>query len=269
MKKTVVIPFHDGEQYLKYSLPSLRDLPVDEFVIIFDRISAKMQRLFERYFPKNQRPKCKFLLIREPSEENCKIINMPEEALKKWVHARARIFNMGLGMAEGDLLFVSAEDIILDPKNFDERFWEDPDVGMVDFRYKNYEPDGINIRNAWLWILVKIVDRIGRRKATQRSGIYGVRKSVFDSLGIEDVPTEEDWLRRRIVEHGFKHIHIIDHKKNIHMRTSQDKERQLMQGKTRYLQGDSILKVLGHCVLYLKPYVVLGFIKERMKHARD
>lgn len=266
MKKSVVIPFHDGERYLKYSLPPLAKLPVDEFVIIFDRVSDNLRTLFEFYFPKSQRHKCKFIIRRTPSKVNCKTVGLDDDHLKDWTYDRAKIFSMGLRLAEGDLLFVSAEDIVLDPCNFDEEYWMDKGVGMVDFRYLNYEPRGLNLRNAWLWNLTKFVDRFGRRGATQESGIYGVRKSVYEQIGgLEDVPTEEDWLRRRVKESGFKHVHVTRNKGNIHLRTSQDKERQLMQGKTRFLQGQGLVKVLGHGLLYFKPYVILGYVQEMLR----
>jgi hypothetical protein len=248
MKKSLIIAFHNGAKYLKYSLPVLRNCEIDELVCVFDKVDAELITEFFAHIPVEVMDKLKII----------------ENHEQTWQHIRAEVFQKALSKASGDILYVSAEDIKLDPRNFNDDFWFNSNVGFVDFRYTEYDPTSIGLRSCWEIILTKILDKLLTRKATQRSGIFAVRKQIFDKIGLEDVPTEEDWFRRRVKEHGYKHVHVIAHK-NHHMRPCHSKDRQLLQGASRYRQGYSLSKVIGHVLLHFKPLVLTGYIKEKRR----
>lgn len=261
LTKSLVCAFHDGEALLDIVLPWLVKLPVDDFVFVFDNPSAEMLRIFDRYVKGNFRANCQIVILRDNPEG---YTNFGPN--KCWKYRRAYVFNVGFSLAVGDLIYVCAEDLILDHANFDEKFFADNLVAMVDFRYRNYNPFCLNIRPAFEWALSGLMDHIRKDSATQRSGVFVIRKRVFRVIGFEDVPTEEDWLRKRVVGMGFKHFHVIGNKGNWHLRPGYTKDRQFLQGVSRFHQGHGFVRVLGHTILWLKPYVLKGFLYAKLSN---
>lgn len=249
LKKSLVVGVHDGLKYLPYTLPYVSALTlclVDEVVFILDRVDDMdaYRKLIAKWVP--IKSKIYFKLS------------------KKWEYGPAETFNLGLSMCSGDILYVSAEDIALDPNNFKDEYWEDEDVAMVDFRYYQRDPFKWNFHVKWDNMILKVSDRVFRY-GTVRSGIFGVRREVFEELGgLKDCPTEEDFLRKDIIERGYKHLHIKS-AENYHLRPSYDRARQIMQGISRREQGFSLKKTIAHSILHLKPFVLYGYLKRQRK----
>ena len=175
-----------------------------------------------------------------------------------WQHRPAETFSYGFTHAKGDLLYVSAEDVVLDPENFQEFHWINPQVGMVDFRYYQCDPFRWNFHVTWDTALLKLSDKLFRY-GTVRSGLYGIRRTIYDKVGgLKDCATEEDWLRRDVQALGYIHHHVKS-TNNFHLRPSYDKQRQLMQGISRRKQQYSLLRTIAHSILHLKPWVFKGY----------
>lgn len=243
LTKSLVVGVHNGYEFLSLTLPPLRNVAVDELIFVLDRVQqvAKYKRLIRYFLPNAQILEKNFAVTKYRPNET---------------------FQYGFNHANGQLLYVSAEDIILDSAEFKDVYWHDPQVGMVDFRYYQKSPFKFNFNVAWDDVLLKISDGVFKY-GTVRSGLYGVRRDVFDEIGgLKDYATEEDWLRKQVIASGFKHVHVkTTH--NYHLRPSFDKQRQIMQGISRKEQGHSFRRVVLHSLLHIKPYVLKGYIQCR------
>jgi hypothetical protein len=240
--KSLIVGVHDGYELLQFSLPSLNIVPVDEVLMVLDRVKNvdKYRRIIHNYVPKAKILEKNFAVRK----------NRPNET-----------FQYGFDHAHGDLLYVSAEDIILDPAEFSDSYWQNPAVGMVDFRYFQRDPFKFNFHVAWDGFLLKFSDVF--HYGTVRSGLYGVRRELLEKIGgLKDSPTEEDWLRKDVMAAGYRCVHVKT-TRNFHLRPVFDKQRQIMQGRSRKEQGFSFARVVLHSVLHLKPYVLEGYVKAR------
>ena len=207
LDKSLVIGVHDGLTYLPFTLRNYAQLPVDEKIFVLDhcRPFSLYEKTIRHFVP------------------DAKIIRKERNETK---YRPCETFSLGLSKAQGNILYVSAEDVILDPKNFDEKYWVDSTVGMVDFRYYQCDPFKFNFHVAWDTLLTKVSDKLGY--GSVRSGLYGIRRDLLDKIGgLKDSPTEEDWLRKDVVQLGYSHVHIKT-TRNLHLRPSYDKTRQLM-----------------------------------------
>lgn len=240
MKKTLVVGVHDGLVYLPFTLPRLKQLPVDETIFVLDHCENE-----EAYIKLIKKTMPNAIII---PKHYAKTKYRPNET-----------FTLGFKHATGELIYVTAEDCLLDPIMFQEKYWRSADVGMVDFRYYPYDPFKTNYHVLWDMALLKISDLFGY--GTVRSGLFGIRREVYDLTGgFRDVPTEEDWLRKDVKKTGYRHVHIKT-TKHLHLRPSYDRKRQIMQGTTRYEQHIAFWRVLAHCCLHLKPLVMLGYLQ--------
>jgi len=242
MQKSLVVGIHDGLNLLHYSLRNLPNLPVDEIIFVLDRCNPLPQYIdrIKMHVP------------------NAQVIVKTEKTAQ---YGPSETFRTGLDKATGELLYVSAEDIILDPTNFSEEYWRDPNVGFVDFRYYQHDPYRFNFHVCWDTMLLTLSDKLFNY-GTTRSGLYGIPRNVYDEAGgIVDSPTEEDWLRKTVVSLGYKHLHIKS-TRNIHLRPSYDRQRQLLQGASRRKQGYSLSRAVAHSILHFKPYVLKGYLQD-------
>lgn len=241
--KSLVVGIHNGYEYLRFSLPSLSLAPVDELILVLDRVDHvdKYKRFIRQVLPNAQILEKNFAIRKFRPNET---------------------FQYGFDHANGDLFYVSAEDVILDTAEFSDSYWQDPEVGMVDFRYYEKDPFKFNFHVAWEGLLLKVSDGLFHY-GTIRSGFFGVRREVLEKVGgLKDYATEEDWLRKEVVASGYRHIHIkTTH--NLHLRPTYDKQRQIMQGISRKEQCHSFARVVLHSFLHLKPYVLKGYIQCR------
>ena len=83
MRISVVIPVHNEERYLRYSLPSLKCLDVDEFVFVLDRCTDHSFDLIIRAMKRAT------IIIKKK---------------KRWRNGCAEAFQMGFDEAKGDVI---------------------------------------------------------------------------------------------------------------------------------------------------------------------
>jgi len=115
---TGILPIHNESYYLRYSLPSLRQIPFSELVCILDRCVDSSEHLIRTYLP------------------HAKILYKDEQT---WTHTRAgETLSRGIEEATSPLIFVLNADIIL-PINIlsvIEKVMRDRRVGSVFFGFR-------------------------------------------------------------------------------------------------------------------------------------
>lgn len=243
MKISVVLPIHNEENYLPYSLPSLIKSQIHELVIILDRCTDNSEKIIR---------KTKF-----PYET--KIVVKKDQ---KWHCPTAEVFEIGFQHTTGDLLYTMAADLIVDPKQFDPHLFDDAD--LIAFFYYNYDLHHYKIKQWYLNFLKKYINisRIWKGKLAWQSGHMAFKRKVWETIHIRDVPSEYDDFQRRALEHGFRYK-FVKNVNNLHLRAGLRKDRQILQGMSRAKRNVHPLLVLGHCFLQIKPYVWIAYWYEK------
>ncbi|RLI52053.1 MAG: hypothetical protein DRP09_18585 [Candidatus Thorarchaeota archaeon] len=241
---SVVMPVHNEEEYLPYSLPSLIKSPIDELVVVLDRCTDHSEKIIRKTrFP------FKVVLI-EKNQQN-------------WRCPTAEVFELGFSFATGDLFYTMAADMIVDPKQFNPKLFEDAD--LISFFYYNYDLHHYKIKQWYLNFLKKYVNISwlwkGKALAWQ-SGHMGFKREVWETLHIRDVPSEYDDFQKRALQHGFRYK-FVKNVNNLHLRVGLRKDRQMLQGMSRAQRNVHPLLVLGHSIVQMKPYVWTSYYYER------
>jgi glycosyltransferase involved in cell wall biosynthesis len=245
LRKTVVIGIHNEEKYLPYCLGSLWNAPVDEFIFVLDRCTDRSEEIVKAF--------TKYHL-------NSKIIHKTK---KSWVQPVIEVFDEGAKHATGDFVFNVPADAAMDLKVFDEKNLRGKPLM---FRYYNYNLYGSKISYAYEKILLRIYDRLGipswqcSMEALPREQSIRGKLPPEDVTGFQKVPLLV--LKNIMVESEKKYFCVQD-TKVLHLRPGLSKEEQLLRGIARYVLKYSPLKVLVHSLLYMKLYVLIGYIQAR------
>jgi len=243
MKISVVIPVHNEEAYLPYSIPSLLKSPIDELVVVLDRCTDKSEEILKQTsFPYEVK------FIKKTSQQ--------------WHCPTAEVFELGFQHTTGDLLYTMAADMIVDPKQFNPRLFGDADI--IAFFYYNYDLHHYKIKQWYLNFLKKYANiaRIWKGKLAWQSGHMAFTREVWETLHLIDTPSEYDSLQKRALQHGFRYKFVKD-VKNLHLRVGLSKSRQKLQGMSRAARNVHPLLVIGHSFLQMKPYVWTSYWLER------
>ena len=245
MKLSVVLPVHNEEAYLPYSLNTLAKAHINELVIVLDRCSDNSEMIIKSFA--------------ELVEYDVKVV---KKNFQHWHCCTAEVFELGLQHTTGDLLYVSAADIIHDLKQFNPTFFKDADV--VSFFYFNFDLHRYKLKQSYMNFMKRYINisRLWKRKLAWRSGLFGCKREVWEKLHLHDVPSEYDDFLERAVKAGYRYKFVKD-MKNLHLRVGLTKDRQMLQGMSRAQRNVHPLMVFGHSMLMLKPYVWLSYWYER------
>lgn len=241
---SVVLPVHNEEEYLPFSLNALVKAPIDELIIILDRCTDRSEHIINRVkFP------YKVQIIKKTDQ--------------KWRCATAEVFEIGFSHTKGDFLYTMAADFVLDYRNqFDLRYFEKADI--LSFFYYAYDLHQFKYRQWYLNFLNRYINiaKIWQGQLAWRSGHMAFKRELWEKLHLQDVPSEYDNFLERAIKAGFQYK-FVRNVKNYHLRVGLRKDRQLLQGMSRAQRGVHPLMVLGHCFIHFKPYVWVGYWHER------
>lgn len=248
-KFSVVMPVHNEEHMLPYSLPSIYRLHPDEVVLLFDRCtdrSVKVAREIAVQY--NMLFNTKFHVCDSSSSE-C-----------RFSHAFGRF--LGSKIAKHDVVLFTAADMILDPKIADFVGWIGKDgVGMVSFVHKNYPVD-------WRLLVKRLLVRSKIRGLGSENWLGAIllynRKCGFELEELEELKTltmAQDTHLRRAIAKKYKTLCFCSD--TIHLRP--------MESKRHYLRGKlywndlrrSFLVTLLSSVMVLRLNLLKGYIHAR------
>lgn len=244
MTVSIVMPVHNEEQYLPYSLPSLKKIKgqIYEYIFVLDNCSDKSEQLIKQVFPN-----ATFLYLNK----------------HKWNFYAAEAFQTGFNYAKGDVIWATGADLIVDPNipKIIRKLFSDEKVGTVCFRYLNFDIYNFRLRllghceNLYKTLLQHI------RREARHTGFYAFRKKMMLKIGgLADVCSEYDEYCRRAEKHGWKVVYV-PYTKTLHLRPGLTRRKQYIQGVARAsLPTYNMIKTIFHSFIHLKPYLFVGYI---------
>jgi glycosyltransferase involved in cell wall biosynthesis len=243
---SLVLPCHNEENFLPYSLPSIKRAPIDELVVVLDRCTDRTEQLIDSVdFP--------FPVKKVVKTE------------QKWHSPTAEVFELGFKNSSGDLLFSTAGDMILDPIQFDPALFKDAD--FLCFFYYNRDLQRYKIRQWYENFLKRYLPlaQLWRGVLGRQSGHMAFTRECWEKIHVRDQPSEYDDFQRRALAEGFRYK-WCGFTKNVHLRAGLSKDRQELQGMSRALRKVHPALVFGHALLHMKPHVFTGYLQERSQN---
>jgi len=249
LKVSGVIPVHNEEKYLPYSLAALKHAKLDELVFILDRCTDRSREIIES--------------TRLPYKTTILTVEK-----RRWCYPTAEVFKLGFEKAHGDIIYSLAADVLYDPGIFTVD-WSSLDVAS--FLYYDYSLYGgfiDKLQASWINVYRKAFNLIypHLKRKTRTSGIYAFRRSVLMKVPIRDVPSEDITFVKEAISQGFRYRFFPDFH-NLHLRpaTRSLRAKQGMHGFGKAKLNYPLWKVVGHSVLLWKPETLRAYLKERVK----
>jgi len=244
MKISGVMPVHNEEEYLRYSLPPLKTIPFDELVFVLDRCTDNSEQI-----------------IRNLGLSNSRIVNKLKQ---RWTYSFAETFQSGFDAAENDLVFALGADLIITPEAFAKTrdVMRDPKVGGIFFGFIRRPIRGIRRRFHEEYInFMKhfLLDSFSPYRTEFATGVYCFRRSLAK---LRDVPVEYIDLRNQIQTNGYEAVYVA-RAGIIHLRTGLSTEKQIWHGKVRAKLHEPLMKVALHSIINVKPWTLVTFLRCR------
>ncbi|MCS7365574.1 MAG: glycosyltransferase family 2 protein [archaeon GB-1867-035] len=247
VKFSVVMPIHNEEKFLYYSLPSIYRLKPDEVILIFDRCtdnSLKVARKIARHFKYLE--KTRFIELNEPSPE--------------WRFRVAFLRRYGFKLAKNNIILNTDADTILDTKIREHiREISKGNVALISFGRKNYP---ITFQDFITRLASTINPKIGF------TGIYAFSKKAWieteDQEKVKKIIRAEDTHLKESISKKYKTLFIKTN--SIHLRPRETKERRYIKGYLYWaVKRNPLWKVILHSLIYLRPEVLSGYIYAKRK----
>ena len=247
--KSGVMPIHNEEKYLPYSLSSLLDAEIDELVVVLDRCTDRSESIID-YFAEHVDYEVKKVIVKE----------------RRWLYPTAEVFTIGFNMASGDIIYSLAGDCIYNPEIF-RIDWSQ--IEFASFPYLDYPIYGKlieKIQANWINMYKKIAYSLYPKLSGKDkfSGIYAFKRHVYEAIPRIDVMSEDIWFLKEARKKGYKYKYFPD-LINIHLRPTllSNKEKQRWHGRSRAHLGYPLWKVIAHSVILGKPEVFKAYIQEK------
>jgi len=256
MKVSVVMPIHNEEDLLPYSLNSMLNAPVYEFVFVLDRCTDGSKEIVSRFATRVERYR-----ILEKSETS-------------WLNPAAEAYDFGAQYASGDCIYFIDADVVVDKRVFNPRHWREGNA--LRFRYYNYDIHGVPIRWAYEKTLLKITERLGISTG-HFATVIAFKRDHWIKTRQESPPENVEGLRKnpRLVlgrimmqEHERRFVRIAD-TSCLHLRPKTTASEQELQGIARYVLGYRLWKVVLHSIMYFQILTLIAFLHTRSGHYGD
>lgn len=250
LKISGVMPVHNEQEYLPYSLGGLKGAPLDELVVVLDRCTDNSERIITRFKPNYP-------------------VRVYPKTWQKWQSKIAETFEYGFSLASGDVLYGLAADCVCDPKMFDPKPFEKH--AMVSYQYYNRDIHTSAIRQNMEIFLSKCFQRIDFAQQVWHGGVFATKKSVWRELHFRDLPSEYGenvqfkGYCERLMAKGHRYCHVKT-TKIVHLRAPLNRGIQILEGKGRARLRYPYWRVLLHSLIHVKPHVLVGYVHEIRKH---
>lgn len=250
MQISVVMPVHNEERYLPYSLGSLLDAPVSEFIFVLDHSTDNSEEILKKFASKY--PKCKIL----------------KKTKSRWLNPSAESYDYGAQHATGEIVYFIDADVVVDPAVFDEKNWRKGNA--LRFRYYHYNLYGPKLKYGYEKVLLTISEKL-RLSTGHFATVIAFDKDYWKKTRHETPPEDMEGFRKnpRFV---IKHILLQEHKtvfinvdttNCLHLRPKTTKSQQTLRGIGRYLLNYPFWKVVLHSVLYFEIHTLVGFLQAK------
>ena len=244
---TAIMPTKGELEYLPYSLPSVFALEPSEVIVLSDdpgtaKLAAKIAKKLGY-------------------EDRLKVVELWKVPSEDWRCRIAFARRYGFRMARHDVILNTDADTVLDPKikQYIPLVGRN-DIGLVSFRRVGYPP---GLRDAVNY-LAHVVLKLGFDAIYAFYRPYWAETESMESL--KRVESAEDTHLCLSMRRKYKVLYVKD-VKNLDLRRVDSPERQLLDGRMKYfVEREPLAKVLAHSLLYVRPRVVVGYLKA--KYAR-
>jgi len=254
-----VMPVHNEEKYLPFSLGSLLQAQLDGLLIYLDHCTDNSKKIVQSFSPKYE------VIVHEETGRRTARDKMFEAYQKSHLLATDVI-------DDEDVLFSMAADLLYPLGVFNKKNFEIADC--VSFYYEDQDIQLSSFRNAYVNIVSKTSPFLAltrlERKPLYRWYNFGVRSYIFKELnGFREVPrihgTEfiQDFLFR-LMRKGYTWT-MLKKPTLKHMRTGFRPEKQWEHGVTRAEMGYRSWRVILHGLLYFKPILIKGYLWRKLR----
>ena len=242
MNFSVVMPVHNEENNLRFSLPSLLGLGPDELVIVLDNCSDCSKKVIEDYVKKvHFNGSLKFVEVKE----------IPAD----WKYRVAYLFRLGYRSAKNDTILTTAADIVFDQsvRRYISEFGRD-EVKIVSFGLKPYPLDRI-------YFVRRIISLFLPRSTF--SGVFLFSRKAWQETEREEdaksVVRAQDTLMFRSIRRKYPARHIWT--RSLHLRSrANESGYYYTRGQVSYqVTHRSLLFVFVSSIVYLHPQMFIGF----------
>ena len=248
MRISGAMPIHNEAKYLPFTLESLKNVNLDELVVVFDRCTDKSEQIVDNFNPR---------------------YTVRTFALTKrnWSFPTAEVFKLAFESCSGDVVYSLAGDCWYNPEIF-RVDWSNLD--FASFPYKDYPLYGnfrSKVRCNWI-NLYRFLTHVLYPKLVKKpefSGIYAFKKHVYNSIPRNfDIPSEDIWFLKQAYAKGFryKYFHNLF---SLHLRPAVSQAKQEAHGRAKVFYGYPLWKVIGHSIILWKPSTLKGYLKAKAK----
>ncbi|OGD55672.1 hypothetical protein A3K78_07575 [Candidatus Bathyarchaeota archaeon RBG_13_52_12] len=242
MKFSIVLPIHNEEENLRYTLKSIFDLQPDEVIAVLDNCTDHSKQMLEAYTRQiNFRGRLQLLEVKE----------IPKE----WNYRVAYLFRHGYHVARNDAILTTAADIVLDQnvKRHIREFGRD-DVKIISFGLIPYPLDRI-------YFARKLISLILPRSTF--SGVFLFSKKAWLETEREEdaqrVLRAQDTLMFRSIRRVYRARHVWTHSLHLRSRSNESKF-YYSRGMVSYqVTHRSDLFVFLSSMVYLHPKMFAGY----------
>ena len=233
-----ILAVHNEEEYLPYSLASLKDCDVDRLILVFDRCSDGSSRVVSTSWT---RP----------------VLAIHREFKGSWRNSCAEAKAVGLNHADSDFVFMTDADLSVDCVALREaKVLLEHDLFEVVFLvYRQYSLFGSwtqRVRDEWINLLNILIRRL--KIHPTRTGVYLVRN---DSIYLTDHPSEYDEATRQLRSTFIR-------SRSLHLRPRYDVASQKARGRARAIMPHyGLVKVLLSSLIDFQPFMFVGYLEAR------
>jgi glycosyltransferase involved in cell wall biosynthesis len=243
---SVVVPVHNEERFLFYSLPSIYRLEPDEVILLFDRCTDKSLNVAEKLAKRFEYAyRTRFIELNKPSPE--------------WAFRVAFLRWHGFKEAKNDIILNTDADVILDEKikTYLPQVGKN-NVALISFGRKSYPP-------APRLLIARLITNFSLKAF---AGTFAFsRRALFETI--------DENTFRRIVSAEDTYIYLSISKKyktmfiqtnTIHLREKESAEKQFVRGIAYWEVGHNPLwKATLHSIVYFRPLLLAGYFHARLK----
>ena len=239
MKLVCVLAVHNEEDYLPYSLPSIRELD-SQVVVVLDRCVDSSEKIIRRHIKNTH-----FVL----KQSSC------------WKDSCSEAKSLGCNVARelgANLILITDADVLLDVNAVQkaQTILSSSDCQLVVLPYWQYSLYGS--------FLSKLANKIQNlfARINRKMKIHPVRFGIYvgkaDILYLDDTPSQFSFLQEKVRTRWI-------HTKSLHLRPRLDIASQIQHGRARArLPQYSWLKVILFSIFTFQPFTLVGYLKGKM-----
>ncbi len=254
VKFSVVMPIHNEEELLPYSLPSIYRLkPPDEVLLVFDRCtdnSPKIAKEIAEHYKYESRTK--FIEVNESSPG--------------WKFRIAFVRRQGFNLAKNRVILNTDADTLLDEKITDSiHLVNKKSIGMVKFSRRPYPR---TFQSCVGTLISPFLHTLEGHPAIGFGAIYAFSKEAW-------LKTENPKLAKNVLRAEDTHLYSSISKKyktifvetnTLHLRPRETRKNHFVKGVARWqVKRAPLWEVVIHTLIFLRPFVLSGYLKARLQ----